>query len=60
MIKMKKEELARKLKHERVEACLNCKKFVKCDDIGKYAECVSFKEVKGEVWVTRKLDEWVK
>jgi len=28
MIEMKEEELERKLKRERVEACLNCKKFV--------------------------------
>ena len=35
MIKMKEDELAKKLKHERVEACLNCRKFVKCEDIGK-------------------------
>jgi len=28
------EEIKRKLNRERVEACLNCKKFVDCDDIG--------------------------
>jgi len=33
------EELERKLKRERVEACLNCKKFVECDSIGKFEEC---------------------
>jgi len=54
MIKMN-EELESKLKRERVEACLNCKKFVKCDDIGKFEECVDFEEVEGEAWVTKEL-----
>jgi len=43
---MNKEELERKLKRERVEVCLNCKTFVKCDNIGKFEECVEFEEVK--------------
>ena len=42
-----KENLARKLKRERVEACLNCEKFVKCDDIGRFEECVDFEEING-------------
>lgn len=46
-LKMNK-ELERKLKRERVEACLNCKKFVKCDDIGKFEECVDFEEIEGD------------
>jgi len=50
-----KEELERKLKHERVEACLNCKKFVHCNDIGKFEECVDFEEVESKAWVIRKI-----
>ena len=46
---MNKEELKRK--RERVETCLNCKRFVKCDNIGKFEECVDFEEAKGETWV---------
>jgi len=46
--------LKRKLKRECVEACLNCKKFVDCDDIGKFVECVDF-EVEGEVWVIKRI-----
>lgn len=57
MIKMKEEELERKLKRERVEACLNCKKFVKSDDIGKFEECVDFKEVDGEAWLIAHVEE---
>jgi hypothetical protein len=49
------EELEKKLKRERVEACLNCKKFVKCDDIGQYEECCDFEEVDSETWVIEKL-----
>jgi hypothetical protein len=49
-----KEELERKLKRECVEACLNCKKFVECGDIGKFEECVDFEEIEGEAWVIRK------
>jgi hypothetical protein len=45
MINMKK-DLAHKLKRERVEACMNCKKFAKCKDIGRFEECVDFEEVK--------------
>jgi hypothetical protein len=52
-----KESLEHKLKRERVEACLNCKKFVECNDIGKFVECVGFDEVEGEAWVIRKLVE---
>lgn len=39
MIKMSREELERKLKRERVEVCLNCKRIVKCDSIGIFEEC---------------------
>ena len=49
------EVLERKLKRERVEACLNCKKLVECGDIGKFVECVDFEEVEGEAWVIKKI-----
>ena len=49
------EDLLRKLKRERVEACLNCKKFVVCNEIGENAFCDHFEEVKGEAWVVRRL-----
>jgi hypothetical protein len=54
---MNKEELERKLKRERVEACLNCKRFVNCENIGKFEECGNFEEVKCEAWVIKKLDD---
>ena len=57
---MNKKELERKLKRERVEVCLNCKKFVKCDDVGRFEECVDFDEVEDEVWVIKSLDELCK
>ena len=48
------EKSERKLKRERVEACLNCKKFEQCDSIGKFVECVEYSEVdaKSQVVVT--------
>jgi hypothetical protein len=52
---MNKEELNRKLKRERVKACLNCRKFVRCQDIGKYVECGHFEEVEGEALVMKRL-----
>lgn len=54
MIKMNK-ELERKLKRERVQTCLNCKKFVSCNNIGRFEECDDFVEVKGEAWVIKRL-----
>jgi hypothetical protein len=48
-------ELDRKLKRERVEVCLNCMKFVECDNIGKFEECADFEEVEGEAWVIKKI-----
>lgn len=57
MTKMTGRMLDRKLKRERVEACLNCRNFVNCDDIGKFEECVDFKEVNGEAWAIKKLGE---
>jgi len=49
------EEIEKKLKRERVEVCFNCKKFVECEDIGKFEECAGFEEVKSEAWIIRKL-----
>jgi len=54
MIKMN-EELERKLKRERVEVCLNCKKFVQCNDIGKFERCGDFEEVENESWVIKRI-----
>jgi len=48
------EQLERKLKRERVEARLDCKKYVECGDIGRFEECVDFEEVEGEAWVIKK------
>lgn len=46
-MKMKKEELEKKLKRERVEVCLNCERFVECDRIGQIEPCHwgDFKEI---------------
>lgn len=55
MIKMK-EDIEKKLKRERVQICLNCKRFATCDDVGKFEECVDFEEVEGESWDIKKLD----
>ena len=54
---MKKEELERKLKRERIEICLNCQLFVKCDNIGQVepCNCEDFLEAEGEVWVIAKM-----
>jgi hypothetical protein len=49
------EELPRKLKRERVEACLNCKRFICCNEIGQYEVCPHFEETKAEAWVITKL-----
>jgi hypothetical protein len=32
------------------------KKFVKCEKIGRFVECVDFEEVEGEAWVIERLD----
>jgi hypothetical protein len=50
-----KRNLSHKLKREIVIVCLNCRRFVKCDNIGRYEECVDFEEVEGEAWVIRRL-----
>lgn len=48
MKRIENDELERKLKIERVTACLNCKRFVKCENIGQYEECCRFLEVELE------------
>jgi hypothetical protein len=54
MIKMEKKQLARKLRREQIEICLNCEKMAKCKHIGEYVECADFVELKDEVWnITR-------
>ena len=55
MINMTSEELERKLKRERVEVCLNCERFLKCNYIGKYEACEEFVGVQDEVWVIRRI-----
>jgi hypothetical protein len=54
---MTDENLKRKLKMERIQACLNCQRFVDCDDIGKFEECSDFEEIEKEVWVIKKIKE---
>ena len=48
------QDLLRKLKRERVEACLNCKRFVVCNEIGENVECDHFEET-DNVWEIRQI-----
>ena len=50
-----KDKLERKLRLERVNVCVNCRRFEKCNNIAKFEECVDFKEVEGEAWTMLKL-----
>jgi hypothetical protein len=43
------------LKRERVTVSLTCRKFVECDDIGKFEEYSDFEEVMVEAWVMKRL-----
>jgi hypothetical protein len=54
MIKMTDDQMARKLKRERVEVCLNCQRFSDCRSIGEFEECKDF-EARDEAWVIRKV-----
>jgi hypothetical protein len=54
---MNVKDLEKKLKRERIEICLNCRKFVECNNIGEFEECSEFHEVKDEAWVIKSLDE---
>lgn len=55
MIKMTDEQMERKLKRESVEVCLNCKRFVNCQDVGKPVECDDCLEIKNESWIVKKV-----
>ncbi len=58
---MKSEELERKVKIERVEACLNCQRFTGCENIGTFVECEEFVEVECEkAMVIVRLIEYAK
>ncbi|MDH5451131.1 MAG: hypothetical protein OEX77_09615 [Candidatus Bathyarchaeota archaeon] len=50
-----KDKLARKMKRERVEVCLNCKHFVECNRIGNFEECDEFVEAESEVLAITKM-----
>lgn len=55
---MESKDLARKLKTECVEVCLNCMLLTDCDDIGRFVECADFLEVESdEVRVIFSLDD---
>ena len=59
MKRLSKKALERKLKLERVEACLNCKRFIDCDNIGRFEECEDFVEVESnKALVIVRLDEY--
>ena len=49
------EELSRKLKRERNETCLNCKRYVVCNEIAQHEICDHFEEVENEAWAITKL-----
>jgi len=55
VIEMK--ELETKLRRERLERCVNCKKLGECEEERKeeIEECVDFEEVEGEAWVIKKI-----
>jgi len=54
-------DFERKLKIERVEVCLNCQLFTKCENIGRYEDCEKFVEVEKEkAMVIVRLDEYAK
>jgi len=43
-----------KLERERIEVCMNCKRLLKCENVGKLEDCKEFVEVEKEAWVIRK------
>lgn len=55
MNRLSNEKLKRKLRRERVELCMNCERFVNCQDVGELEQCEKFLEIKNEAWVTRKI-----
>jgi len=59
--KISDKELKSKLKTERVEACLNCKRFTNCDNIGRLEECEDFLEVGNKMaMIIVSLDDYAK
>jgi len=60
-IKNTSKDLERKLKIERVQVCLNCKRFTKCENIGRFEECEDFLEVNCNMsMVIVRLNEYAK
>ena len=53
VVKLEDEELNRKLKRERIEVCFGCKRFLNCENIGKFEECADFEESETEAFVIR-------
>lgn len=49
-------ELNNKLKRERIEVCLNCRKLAKCLHVGYFEHCPNFLEEHDETFVIKKLD----
>ena len=54
-------DVDRKLKTERVQVCLNCKRFTDCNNIGKFEECEDFLEVNDQMaMVIVRLNDYIK
>ena len=54
-------DLERKLKTERVQVCLNCKRLTKCDNIGRFEECEDFLEINSKrAMIIVSLDDYAK
>ena len=49
-------DLLSKFKRERVTNCLNCTRFVVCNEIGENAFCEDFEEVKVKLGL---LEDWL-
>ena len=46
---------------ERVEACLNCQRFVECNDFGRFEDCKNFSEVEQDkALVIIRLDDYAR
>lgn len=55
MLSCSDQDFQRKLKRERVEICLNCKRFVVCDEIGENEVCDHFVETE-DTWIIRQIE----
>lgn len=54
-------DVERKLKIERVQVCLNCKRFTKCENIAKFEECEDFSEINDKMaMVIVSLKDYIK